>query len=342
MPLLWTTERAESRKDPPMASIQIQRIKSAWKKLFDSHIDMSDYQNKPEQEKEKAFLSRAVASYALMLLCTVDEDVAGAALTDGFDDGGIDLIHFDKEDRVLYIGQSKWIESGDGSLSQADCQKLFNGCRDVVSLRLQHFNAAVQARESDLKLAVESTDVSIVVYAAYSGTQPLSQHVQNEIDKFLTEMNDTGEVFTFQSFGQAELYQGITSHAQRHSIDLEIMLHEWGYVKEPHPAYYGQVQAACIAQWWKEHGRSLFARNIRSFRGSTDVNESIAATLNDEPEHFWYFNNGITILCNRIAKQLVGGSARESGVFECQGVNVVNGAQTVGMIGATSQSLSSP
>ena len=71
-----------------MAPIHIQRIKSALKKLFDSRIDMSDYQNKPKEEKEKAFLSRALASYALMLLCSVDEDVAGAALTDGFDDGG--------------------------------------------------------------------------------------------------------------------------------------------------------------------------------------------------------------------------------------------------------------
>ncbi len=146
-----------------MAPIHIQRIKSALKKLFDSRIDMSDYQNKPKEEKEKAFLSRALASYALMLLCSVDEDVAGAALTDGFDDGGIDLIHFDKEDNVLYIGQSKWIESGDGSLSQADCQKLLNGCREVVNLRLEHFNAAVHERESDLQSAIYSTEVKIVV-----------------------------------------------------------------------------------------------------------------------------------------------------------------------------------
>lgn len=62
-----------------------------------------------------------------------------------------------------------------------------------------------------------------------------------------------------------------------------------------------------VAQWWKDHGRNLFARNIRNFKGSTEVNNSITATLRDQPEHFWYFNNGITILCSRVQKQVFGG-----------------------------------
>lgn len=97
-----------------------------------------------------------------------------------------------------------------------------------------------------------------------------------------------------------------------------------------------------VAQWWKDHGRNLFARNIRNFKGSTEVNNSITATLRDQPEHFWYFNNGITILCSRVQKQVLGGASHESGVFECQGVNIVNGAQTVGVIGMIGESLTKP
>ncbi|OHB71737.1 MAG: hypothetical protein A2V70_15500, partial [Planctomycetes bacterium RBG_13_63_9] len=322
-----------------MAEIQIQRIKSALHKLFDGKIDMSDYNGKPPEARESAFLSRALAAYALSLLSDVDGATAASALTDGFDDNGLDLIHFDTDQNVLYLGQSKWIESGNGSIQQGECQKFLNGCKAIVNLRLGCFNERVQSRESELKNAVYRTDVRIELFFAYSGNQPLSSHVRADTERFLNEMNDTGDVFRLAAFDQARIYEGIAGHAQKHSINLEIMLDDWGTVREPHEAYYGQVNAACVAEWWREHGIKLFARNIRSFKGSTDVNESISAALQNEPEHFWYFNNGITILCKRVKKQVVGGPSRESGVFECQGVNIVNGAQTVGVIGTTSDLL---
>ena len=325
-----------------MADIQIQRIKSALHKLFDGNIDMSDYAGKPPDEEESAFLSRALAAYALSLLCDVDEATAASALTDGFDDNGLDLIHFDTDQNVLYLGQSKWIESGNGSILQGDCQKFLNGCKAIVNLRLDRFNERVQSREPELKDAICSTDVRIELFFAYSGSQPLSSHVKADTERFLNEMNDTAEVFGLESFDQSKIYGGIAGHAQKHSINLEIMLHDWGTVKEPHEAYYGQVNAACVADWWREHGRKLFARNIRSFKGSTDVNESISTALQNEPDHFWYFNNWITILCKSVKKQVVGGPSRDSGVFECLGVNVVNGAQTVGVIGTTSDLLGKP
>jgi len=106
---------------------------------------------------------------------------------------------------------------------------------------------------------------------------------------------------------------------------------EWGKVAEPFLAYYGMVDLQDIGTW-KQFGQSLYHRNLRGFKGSTDVNEAIVKTARSAPEHFWYFNNGITILCEKLLKQPLGGSNRDSGVFECEGASVVNGAQTVGSI----------
>lgn len=50
------------------------------------------------------------------------------------------------------------------------------------------------------------------------------------------------------------------------------------------------------------------------------------------PERFWYLNNGITALCDRIRKKPIGGADRKIGEFTCEGVSIVNGAQTVGSI----------
>jgi hypothetical protein len=55
-------------------------------------------------------------------------------------------------------------------------------------------------------------------------------------------------------------------------------------------------------------------------------------TIKGNPERFWYFNNGITVLCGSVKKKAVHGNARDSGTFVCRDVKIVNGAQTVGAI----------
>ncbi len=59
------------------------------------------------------------------------------------------------------------------------------------------------------------------------------------------------------------------------------------------------MQGDAIARLYETGGKRLFARNIRGFLGeSTAVNRSMEYTLKEEPERFFYFNNGITILCD--------------------------------------------
>ncbi len=115
------------------------------------------------------------------------------------------------------------------------------------------------------------------------------------------------------------------------SVNLEIMLRQWGIVQEPYISYYGQVAVSDVVLWGK-NGPSLTARNLRQFRGSTEVNDAISRTLQKNPEHFWYFNNGLTIICDSLKKKMLGGNHNDTGMFECIGASVVNGAQTVGTI----------
>jgi hypothetical protein len=76
----------------------------------------------------------------------------------------------------------------------------------------------------------------------------------------------------------------------------------------------------------------LFSSNIRFFLRDSEVNEGIFNSVRHEPEKFWYYNNGITALCSSIGKKPLGGSGRDTGIFECKDVKIVNGAQTVGSI----------
>jgi AIPR protein len=116
-------------------------------------------------------------------------------------------------------------------------------------------------------------------------------------------------------------------------VSFDVALHDWGSVQEPHIAYYGQIEAEDLAAWWSEHGARLLAKNLRKFIGDSEVNNSIVDTLLADPENFWYFNNGVTVLCTSLEKKPIGGGDRRSGQFRCEGISIVNGAQTVGCIG---------
>ncbi|MCG4788019.1 AIPR family protein, partial [Roseburia faecis] len=74
----------------------------------------------------------------------------------------------------------------------------------------------------------------------------------------------------------------------------------YGLMSEPYQAFYGQISGDQVVDWWRAHGTKLFSKNIRNILGSTEVNESIKATAITNPELFWYFNNGVTLLVSEI------------------------------------------
>jgi AIPR protein len=323
-----------------VSDIHLVRIRTALHKLFDGHIDLSDYGGKPQADRDTAFLSRSLAAYVLTLLTPLDAAAVEPYVTDGFDDNGLDALYFDSEAKILYLVQSKWRHSGKGTFSRSDCSKLLNGIKDLVNLRLERFNDRVRTHHATLKQALEDSDVRIQFALAHPGTDSLSIHVESDIEQFLEEMNDPVELFTCEAYNQGRLYSSVQDYAQRRAIDLTIPLQDWGHAREPFQSYYGNVEASAVAEWWTAHGRALFARNLRTYRGSTDVNGALSDTLKANPQNFWYFNNGITILCSSVTKAPKGASSRATALLDCSNVSIVNGAQTVGVIGSLAGLLS--
>ncbi|MEV1090319.1 AIPR family protein [Streptomyces microflavus] len=78
-----------------------------------------------------------------------------------------------------------------------------------------------------------------------------------------------------------------------------------------------------------QHEEKLFSANIRGYlgrnRSASNINHGIQQTIDDRPEMFWPFNNGITALVHEI------GQAKD-GVLPVRGLSIINGAQTVGVI----------
>jgi hypothetical protein len=79
-----------------------------------------------------------------------------------------------------------------------------------------------------------------------------------------------------------------------------------------------------VAGLYHQAGVRLFARNIRGYLGDTKINRGMRDTLRKDPESFWYFNNGVTIVCNEARLEQEGGRQ----VLNVSFPQIINGQQT--------------
>lgn len=317
-----------------MSELHVRQIRAKLEATFGQDIDMSDYSGKSAEEKERAFLSRAQAAFVLTYLTEDSPSELAGSITDGGQDNGLDAVYYHASEGVLYLVQSKWKSNGTGSISRGDTQKFLKGFRDLINARWDRFNSKVQKVSTPLELALNDASTRIVLVVTYTGQDPISADVQQDIQDALTEVNDPTELVSVQVLRQSDIYAAVSQGIEGAPIDIDLALYDWGQARDPYIAYYGQVAASDIATWYESHQNRLFAPNLRMFLGPTSVNGSMVDTLVASPKDFWYFNNGITALCRTIAKKPIGGGGKDTGFFECRDLRIVNGAQTVGAIAA--------
>lgn len=317
-----------------MSKLHLTHLQATIKKKFDGKIDLTDLRKKTDTEKERAFLSRGLAAYALNVLAVTDEDTAAKSIVDTYGDNGIDAIYFDKSNKLLWLVQSKWIQAGTGSPDLGDIKKFRDGIRALIDLSFERFNNKVREPKTtkEIEDALSDHEVKLRIVIAFTGDK-LSTEANKDLNELIIELNDPTELAKFITFNLADAHKALSGATSGQPIDIDINLANWGMIDAPVQAFYGTISTADIAGWWSKYHRSLFSDNIRSFIGANDVNNSIQETLCNQPDHFWYFNNGITLLCKSVSKAAVGGADRSLGVFHCEGVSIVNGAQTVGNIG---------
>lgn len=315
-----------------MSIIHVRQIEAKLKSLFTNLIDLSDYAGKPEIQQDSAFLTRALAAFAILVAADITPDQAALCITDGFQDNGIDAVYFDSREKILFVVQTKWRHDGTGSIERGDALKFITGVKDLINTEFDRFNDKIKNRSDEILEALFLANTRIVLLVTYTGQAALGQDVKRDFEDFLNEMNDPSEVVELRVLRQGNLHGIVASDTLGAPINFDVVLKDWGQIREPFSAYYGLVSATEVADWWTRYYPKIFMPNIRSFLGETEINQSIVETLSSEPEKFWYFNNGITALCSKIRKKPLGGNAHDTGVFECFDVSVVNGAQTVGAI----------
>jgi hypothetical protein len=284
-----------------------------------------------ENAQRSNFLSKAIAAFVLHEEAGASLDEAAAASIDGGNDHGIDSI-FITCDNTIWLVQSKYIDSGTGEPVLGDVSKFRDGVADLLQGQLDRFNSALQSRQVNLTTALNSEVCKIEVVLAHTGgaIHDDRRHIFGDLER---AFNGTNPGFVrCRAFGLATLHDLHLSGTSEAPIDAEVDLKDFGYAEAPYRAFYGRMKAKRLVELWNVYREQLVARNIRRFKGATRVNEGLNETLKHEAAHFFYFNNGVTFLCQSITEQHPRDANRQSGKFRVRGLSIINGAQTVGAI----------
>jgi len=317
-----------------MTSLHVRQVAAAIERDLANHLDLSDV--KP-QDQQNCLLSRGLAALAIQMLTGRESADAGVTVVDGFGDKGIDAICVEETQPRIILVQSKWHHAGKATIGLGDAHKFIEGLKNLTDERFDRFNAKVQPFAPQLSAALRDARVRIVLVVVTTGPSKLGPDVQLAFDDVCHEMNEPGELIELKVLGLAEVHRFLAEHVAGGKVDLDIVLENWGLLAEPYQAFYGTASASQVATWYATHGDRLFDGNIRRALGGTPVNRSLVATLQEDGERFWYFNNGITVLCKDIKKTGVSAANRTFGQFALTGATVVNGAQTVASIAEAGQ-----
>ncbi len=316
-----------------MSIIHINQIKSYLENNVFDKIDITDLgENLSPEDKKKQLLTRSLSAYCIQ--CLVDEPIEKITkyVIDGSMDNGIDCIFYSDTSNILYISQAKWHDSGNKTIDKGEIQKFIKGIKDLLNSRYDKFNEKLQSFKKTIDAALQHPNTNIKLLISYSTTNDLPEELHEDIQDFLIEMNDTSEVISYEVLNQSFLHRSIVRGTDTSPINEELILENWGYISEPYEAYYGIINASILSRIYEKYERKLFVPNIRSFLTDSEINTSIEETINSNPESFFYFNNGITFTTESITKKLTSGTNRNTGIFDCINLSIINGAQTVGSI----------
>ena len=316
--------------------------------IIDQHVRGIAQRLRARLEDELGRLDDTKArSAAFVLLCVrtmlaLSEDEALERLTEGGNDFGVDAIDvadiIDGE-FVVTIFQGKYHHEdlqGARNFPQGGVEKAIQAVSTLFDpYTTLHVNPRLAAHIEEVRsLILDGNLPRVRVLLCSNGASWKLPEAQALIDRARF-----GDRVTFQHVNHETLVRVLgTAEAINDNIQFtgKALVEDLNYVR----VLIGKVPVTEIARLMTTHGDRLLDRNVRRYLGlmGNRVNEHIRATLRDERErpNFFFYNNGITLVCERFDYNSL---QPEHHKVPVKGLQIINGAQTSKTIQLTIEQL---
>jgi hypothetical protein len=276
----------------------------------------------------------------LRAFVTEDESSATSALCGGSNDKGVDAVLIDEPARIIFIVQAKYRQKIAGKTEHRGdvtgfAQLAVPLCGDTQAFAsiVKGLSPEVLRRLEEARNRIRNRAYSLQMFYVTLGKCSLalndeaSRIVRAAAAQVSFQLLDGRRILLLL----ADYLDGVAPPVP--SLDLEIesgggvrtagIFNRYDSKTDIESWAFSMTDVA-VAGLFERAGTRLFARNVRGFLGSTEINRGMEATLDKEAEYFWYYNNGITIVCDDAKQE----SSRGRNILRVTNPQVINGQQT--------------
>ena len=265
----------------------------------------------------------------------VTEDDQDLVLCDGTGDGGIDIAYLhradagDSEDQGQSVEGDTWylVQSKYGTAFQGSNTVITEGRKVITTLagentRLSENVNQLMGRLDVFRQQASERDRIILVFASDQPMIELDRQALSDIRAIGNQR--LHNIFDVEDISLQTIWEARES-TQHAGLSLPI---QGNFVDPNADLRVGTIPLTDLYQFLKAYLNKtgnldqLYEKNVRQFLGGRrKINRGIANTLNDKPEMFGLYNNGITIVVSDF-------SAKPDGSCVLNDPYVVNGCQT--------------
>lgn len=246
-----------------------------------------------------------------------------ATIVDGTNDGGVDALLSDpnSEESDLVLVQSKFYSSITFEEIANAVTKLTRFYKDMIDGDYGTIQQKVQRRF--LNLNAEVGDESKIVFVIYTSAKRGGIR-KDRVDKaFKALIPANSSKFELRVYYSDDVCDEIKEAESRRptvesgKLNMDVANN---YLEYGDDAIIFNVSAFCVKEMYATHGLNLLARNLRYHVAGNNIDRAIRDTIKDDPESFWFKNNGLTIICDDYSVN--------SKIIKLKNFSIVNGGQT--------------
>lgn len=311
--------------------------------VMEQYTFLEDYKGRDELKNK--YGDNSLMVYALQLRFDIDDimSVASEALTDGHNDKKCDLIFTDRELGIAVVAQAyNKHNAQESDLAPSNkASDLNTAAAWIFASNVDEVPTQIKESVLDLQDAIKNEEISTIYFwYVHNLIEKNNPEVRKEMNTLqiaaqrLVENSFKGKGIKVSAIevGKNTIEKWYVTSSRRITIDDEILVDSNGcgyeIKAEKWRAYVTAVSGKWLRKLYLEKGDDLFSGNPRNYLGKgkrkKNINSGIISSVQDEPDNFWAYNNGITALVNNYDV--------DDRKFVIHGITIINGAQTTGAI----------
>ncbi|WP_301405166.1 AIPR family protein [Staphylococcus pseudintermedius] len=274
-------------------------------------------------------ISLAFAHWFLSIQYGLNDQEIAESVIDGEGDYGIDAFIHNENNKELEIFQFKFpskTETIKKEIPQSDIYKVINGFNYLLDTAEELQLNKASENFINLKDNLRNSEIYKFKINFVSFNQGIVDNEEILINFINKIQRETGIDISYDTYDVHKI-SNIYEKMQRKnsvSINLTYTTLQQAYTVKDIESYVGLINSNDLIESIKEKIGVIFDQNIRLAEKKSKVNDNIKRTAsNDSSEMFYFYNNGITFICDNIENSPNSRSAK------LEGASIVNGCQTV-------------